>query len=547
MVFNRKNLQKKLWSDSVRELRHLRVALIALVITAGCWLIPKVSHAQWRSLDTYPKDFLTIGSYNNTTAITTTEFFAYFGGPSGILRYDIINREFIEPLSMNNGLVGTVILRMAVSFDDEKLWAETEFGVFLYERVFGYWVSSSRESMPRATGSYVDFEPIHNPPHGYTYFPDGILMDAVGRQFIIDPPYRDKFGYLWMSIQGFGLARSEIDGGDIEFLTFGILQDQVSSLLAVDQSLYVGGYLGSSLQGGITRGGLVRNGITRLDLRTGAFDYIEQGITYNFPEIDIASLSESQRSIFAGSVYGLHEFSKDSHTLLAYYDKSSGLPNTQVNDAIGYGDTIIVATESGLGILYSDTTGAVSLQRSYLTNFHVFALEPEYFTSKLKKRTVSKTRPRYIWIGAENGAYRLNVKTLKLKKMTDPELILSGYVYEIRVHGSDIWLMADGGLVRIGLQTGESESYLEINYFTDHTSMAINDELVAIGTRSGLVLIPYSDSDGKRKKFIDVRLTETDGLASNDISAVEFAGDYLWIGTNRGLSRFWWNSPTRVY
>ncbi len=515
----------------------IRITLCALIFVAVFALFPAASRAQWKSLDTYRKDFLTIGSYTDITAITSTDFYAYFGGPSGVLRYDIINREFIEPLGMDNGLYGTRIRRMAASFDDEKLWVETDFGVFLYERVFGYWTQETDFPAHEATGAYVSPEPIHTPPLGYTYFPDGVLMNDAGQQFITDPIFQDKSGYLWMNIRGFGPARSEVDGGDLEFLPFGILESDVSALYSIGDTLIVGGYLGSSL----------RSGLTRINLSTGAFEYIDQGVYPGFPEVDVVSLGESERALLVGAPLGLYEISKKDHTPLAHYDKFTGLPNTQVNDAFGFGDTLIVATESGLGILYSDTTGAVSLRKNLLTGYRVYSLEPAYPGGKRKLPLSRRVRPRYIWIGAERGAYRLDVRTFSLKKLTDPELILESPVRKIRLNGSDLWLLAQDGLVRIGLQTGESESFLEVNRFTDQTSLAVNDELIAIGTQSGLAIIPYRKRDAKGKKSLAHRFTQNDGLVSNYITSVEFVDDFLWIGTDRGLSRFWWNNPIRVY
>jgi hypothetical protein len=37
--------------------------------------------------------------------------------------------------------------------------------------------------------------------------------------------------------------------------------------------------------------------------------------------------------------------------------------------------------------------------------------------------------------------------------------------------------------------------------------------------------------------------TVNDGLPSNDIKAVKFDGDYLWVGTDLGLTRFWHRHP----
>jgi len=517
--------------------RRFKRALVVTAVLVSWIFAPGPGRAQWKSLDTYRKDFLTIGSYTDITAITATDYYAYFGSSSGILRYDILNHEFIEPLGFDNGLSGTTIRRLAASFDDEKLWVETDLGVYLYERVFGYWTQESGFPALQTGGSYVSPEPIHNSPFGFTYFPDGILMDKAGRQYVTDPIYQDKSGYLWLGVRNFGPARSEVNGGDLEFLTFGLLENDVSALYRIGDTLLVGGYLQGS----------TRAGLTEIDLNTGIFDYVEQGVTQNFPENDVLSLGESNKALLVGSPLGLYEISKKDHSLLGHYDRFSGLPGTQVNASFGFGDTILVATEFGLGVLYGDSTGVVALRRNILEGRRVYCLEPVYPGGRRKPPLSSRVRPRYVWIGSEKGAYRLNVRTFKLKKLTDPELILDGPVRRIRIVGSNLWLLARDGLVRINVQTGKSESFPEVNRFTDHTSFAVNERLIAIGTQSGLALIPFQVKNGKRKQSTTIRFTTNDGLPSNYISSVEFVGDFLWIGSARGLSRFWWNDPARVY
>jgi ligand-binding sensor domain-containing protein len=46
-----------------------------------------------------------------------------------------------------------------------------------------------------------------------------------------------------------------------------------------------------------------------------------------------------------------------------------------------------------------------------------------------------------------------------------------------------------------------------------------------------------------KKRTRTYRLTTDDGLASNYVLSLRFDGDYLWIGTEKGLTRFFWNDP----
>ncbi len=493
--------------------------------------MPRSVLGQWGIVENYREDFLKIGNYTNLTAITSTNKYAYFAAADGVLRYDIINERWMEPLNFFGAFAGGVIYRLAASFDDEKLWAETDIGVFLYERLFGYWSEVNEFPAYEISGEIVRAEIVHTAPDGFSYFPDGSLLDRWGRQFYTDPIFRDRNGFLWMGVRGYGPAKSEVDGGQLSFIPFGLLQTWVSALTIVDGRLIIGGRIDGS----------PRVGLTLLDRATGEFEYIEQGLELDFPQIDVRSLGKSENSILVGTDLGLFEINRHNRSITGF-DRFSGLPNTRVNAAVGVGDTSLVGTQSGLAILYPDSAGIKEVARQALGFTAIYCLEPAWPSPKRKVPLGPNVRPRYVWMGAESGAYRIDMQSLKLKRLNDPEGVLDSPVRHIKMIGANLWLLAENGLVRVGLQSGEVESYPEINRYSGYTALAVNGQLVAIGTESGLTLFDYLKGGRMTHRF-----GFNDGLASNYITSLLFDGDYLWIGTDRGLSRFWWNNPTRVY
>lgn len=514
-----------------REPQLSRRLLFASLFFVPLTLMPLSASGQWPLVENYRKDFLTIGSYTNITAITSTNYYAYFASANGILRYEIINKRWMEPLNYFGAFAGSEVYRLASSFDDEKLWAETNLGVFLYERLFGYWSEVNEFPAYEISGETVRAEIVHTAPDGFSYFPDGSLLDRWGRQFYTDPIFRDRNGFLWMGLRGYGPARSEVDGGQLDLIPFGLLQTWVTALVIVDGRLIIGGRVDGS----------GRIGLTLLDRASGEFEYIEQGLELNFPQVDVRSLGSSENSILVGSNLGLFEINRRNREVTGY-DRFSGLPHTQVNAAVGIGDTSLVGTQSGLAILFPDSSGIKEVARQALGFTPIYCLEPAWPSPKRKVPLGPNVRPRHVWMGAETGAYRIDMQTLKLKRLSDPEGVLDSPVRHIKLVGANLWLLAENGLVRVGLQSGDVESYPEINRFQGHTALAVNGQLVAVGTESGLTLFDYLKG-GK----ITHRFTVNDGLVSNNITSLLFDGDYLWIGADLGLTRFWWNNPTRVY
>jgi len=45
---------------------------------------------------------------------------------------------------------------------------------------------------------------------------------------------------------------------------------------------------------------------------------------------------------------------------------------------------------------------------------------------------------------------------------------------------------------------------------------------------------------------LEREFTTQDGLPSNEVYELLLDGDYLWIGSDRGLTRFLWNDPDRI-
>jgi ligand-binding sensor domain-containing protein len=147
-----------------------------------------------------------------------------------------------------------------------------------------------------------------------------------------------------------------------------------------------------------------------------------------------------------------------------------------------------------------------------------------------------------LWIATEDGLFRFNPKTKKLQRFQDPTMILFGAVYDIYLHKTELWFAANDGLLRLDFKSGETEAFNDLKANRSIRSVAANDRIVAYGSDEGLKIIKLNE---KRKRLIE--LTRRDGLASNNIYTLLFEGEYLWIGSDRGLTRLWWKDQNFLY
>jgi len=146
-----------------------------------------------------------------------------------------------------------------------------------------------------------------------------------------------------------------------------------------------------------------------------------------------------------------------------------------------------------------------------------------------------------LWAATSAGAYRLNLGTGKLQYLRDPDMMLSGDVYDIEAFGDDLWFASRDGVLRLNRRTAATESFDMILPNHELHAIAVNDTILAAGSAQGLIMVYYNDEHRNRRLF-----TTEDGFPSNRIFSLVFDGDNLWVGSESGLSRFWWNNPDRI-
>ncbi len=135
----------------------------------------------------------------------------------------------------------------------------------------------------------------------------------------------------------------------------------------------------------------------------------------------------------------------------------------------------------------------------------------------------------------------MNLLNGRLRKFQDPHAIVFNRVYSIKHHQQKVWLASDGGLVGIDLESGVTYPFVSISRGFYGRALAVNDQIVATASTNGLTLYFLDQDPPLEREF-----TTQDGLPSDEIYELLLDGDYLWIGSDRGLTRFLWNDPDRI-
>jgi len=469
----------------------------------------------------FPSDLssktVTYSNFSFVRDVASTISHVYFVTTSGIIRYNKMEDRWEEPLTNNSNLNQNDFFRVYPDRFDSKLYAVTSNGNYEYDILFKSWFPVN--DIPIVDNDYIRLSPpdVMFPPAGELYSPDGYLVDKFGRQFGFETIIDDRSGNLWIGSWGYGCAWAPKNSNVIEHLPYGLLQDKVDALYNDNGTLLISG----------ATSGAYRTGISIFYPDDNWFDYIESGVDGFFDRYDITCFEADDDYIYAGTELGLLIFNKESFTIERRINERNGLPGNYVYALELIGDSLFVGTSKGLGYLNMGNDSLSYIRPQQFSNIEIYD-----FTS-----TDSS-----LWLATSAGAYQLNFKSGLLQKFQDPYLIIFSQALQVEHFDHKIWFSSETGMVSLDLESGETIPYKNLKPRFTRNSIAINDKIAAITTDIGFKIIYYN----RKNNIIEREFTESDGLPSSYVNTLLFDGDYLWIGTDKGLTRFLWNDPFRV-
>jgi ligand-binding sensor domain-containing protein len=459
---------------------------------------------------------VTYADFNFVNSVAASMTHVYFATTEGIIRYNRLQDRWEDPLTGAEGLDNEDVTRIWVDVFDKDLYAETSNGLYEYDSLFDRWFTAAELPMLDNNSVHINPPVIMHPPIGFTYGADGLLVDRYNRQFYIHDILDDQGGVLWIGTWGYGPAEAGSTSKQIDLLPYGLLQNRVNALFKQDSLLWLGG----------SRDYGNRFGISVFNLAENTFSYIESGLDSDFPAVDINCLSGDDTCLYVGTPAGLFCLDKETKGVTRNYSTRSGLSDDNVLCVKVVGDSIFVGTAGGLNVILSSKDSVGVIRPSQFFGEVIYDLE-----------LVDST----LWIAGSSGAYRLKLPSGKLQKFQDPHAVLFNQVYDIEQYGDNLWFASDDGLIRLSIKTGETEPFRLTNQKITPRALAVNDTIAAVASDKGMTVIFY-----KNKKQLIREFTTEDGLASNTVYSLWLDGDYIWIGTDRGLTKFLWNNPGRV-
>ena len=463
-----------------------------------------------------PGQVVTYADFSRVVYVASSMALTYYATTEGVIVYDKLRERWDEPLTGTPGLDHEDIDRVWVDTFDDKLFVRTGIGLYEFDPLFEKWYPTTELPTLENPSHHVGPPDVMFGPVGFLYYPEGSLADNYGRDFALSDVLDDGSGDLWIGTWGTGPARSRKGSGSIELIPFGLIQNRVNAVFNDSGLFWVGGAVTDPY----------RTGITIFDPDELEFDYVESGLEREFPVVDVNCLTGTEDYILIGTSDGLLFLDRRTERVSERITTRLGLIDNNVLSLAQVGDSVFVGTASGLSLLTSVDDELQLVRPREFLNKIIYDLE-----------LVDSS----LWIATNSGAYRLKLSTGQLQLFQDPEQFLFSDVYDIEAYSNSLWLAGNEGALRVDLTTAETTPYRIFTTNFTPRALAVNGEIAVIAADRGISVISYLYDPPRTRDF-----TIDDGLPSNYVFSLEMDGDYLWIGSEKGLTRFWWNNPNRV-
>ena len=466
-----------------------------------------------------PGDWVDYTNFRYVTSVAADNDVVYFGTTGGIIRYDRFADKWLDPITTVNGLPSDVINELAYDIQYDELWVITDRGTGKYNITFESWYDNDNFPQNLVINNWNPTAfPTLFMPFRYDYS-GGVITDPNMQSFQITVGYSDQFDYL-MYVGTWGMGTGVIDTDHIQFtpLTYGPYNYNIYKIVSVDKSLWFGNDYS-----------LTDRAITNYNLRQKEWSYYQPQFITGLGETEITSGIKVGNDTWLGSTSGLIMVTNDGgfRTLQTF----AGLPSNAVYSLARYGNFIYVGTDDGLGILSPKGTEPDSAFKAPLTGDYL-----------LRGHTVNSllVHDSTLYIATEYKVYSYNSSQLQFKELDTPGNDLSWGATDIFSDGANLFFAGRFGVVIVN-PANDSSSVATDPSLNDRwvlNELYCNSKFIFAATNLGLWKYRRSDQ-------VTYLYTTADGLPVNEVNSVIGDGNHLWLGTDAGLIRFFWNSPGR--
>ncbi len=498
----------------------------------------------------------------------------YFAVEDGVLVYSHHKGEWLEPITASNGLSQYPVLLVWQNAVTQDVWIVTPDYVFTYDELSGWMSRMPLPVDPNFSGSYdigsseryfivsatspesgdrhsalfskaagtfetwgsnhdldinwdnVDW--IHSISSSlndvYESLPvqtvEAGSFDSDGKLHLDGHP-RNSLGEVssltgdrtvgdsFLSTYGMGIFHQKIVGGNFSSLPFGLLSPDVIAMSVYDEQLVIGG----------------RAGLTFMDSTAFSYDEAIRDIAFDYSFItDIDVINNDLLIAGRGGVFRSAPEEGGWNRLITKKDLIS---KRIYSIATGNGGNIMIATERN-AYLYHES--GLVLRTLFPDGLDWPVFDIKYAENKFYLSTYYGL---YVYDELTEG-FTLKINSSGSKVPIDGDVAIDP-IYESVLFNDQIWTSTHRGLMMFDFLIENGKFHLSPRAPFKPRGLTVAGKSVWIGSDIGLYSFSSKSSSWRH-------YTISDGLISNFVTELIAKDDYIWVGTNLGLTRIKWKN-----
>lgn len=499
-------------------------------------------------------DWVSYTDFRYVTSISVGYQDVYFGTTGGVTRYDRYLNRWDAPYTTSDGLSENWIERVAFDPATEYVWCLTRSGfVNYYQPTEKRWHTAPAfpEGLLATEPPKVKY-PDFFTEFQYTFLAEGdeaMIQDRNLRTYPLQQSVVDNWDNMWIATWGLNVGVADLRTQRLEMMRFGLIEPNVAALIFDGDEMWFGGI--GQLQGS--------QGITRYNRKSGDWVYFEARYIDGLRSDNVTSMAADSQHVWFGTYSGLAQLKKGKRSWKTF-TILDGLSDNEVIDLALDENLLWIGTAFGLCSM-DVRTGAISrIANENLATAIVYDVEVDESA---------------IWLATNRGLFSRPKGRGEWEFFVDREGHLGGVVAEIAADSGTVWFaalptwaadeklflktqvhrLATGKptvagkeplpiaffLSMLDKRTGQWQQHFPPGTFPFSTihDLAVNDRSVWIATDEGALKFDRQRSTWRR-------FTTKDGLLDNTVQTMLLDGDYIWFGTVKGATRFYWNDPLRI-
>lgn len=511
-------------------------------------------------------DWLTIKNCNYVTSVSESHNYIFFGTLGGIIPYEKFN-DYEEPAyTTSDGLADDEI--SAVFFDNATsyLWAAHRRGLSFLSPVADRWetpyrfknkdqkienIGSNNKNillqtnhglviLDNQTGkpmkingeinaddTYwstvigegpIPLEGIYNIDDGFILQPDGVVKDHEFREYDLNLMYVNSQKDIYGGIFGLGYLTGCDNLKMVSVHSSGLLKNYVNAIALSDKFMWIGGMDDSRMNE------IDRTGISQYDFVNQQWKYYEDFSIHGLASGKIYDISYSNNKLAVATLEGVSVYDLKENKWRRY-STFDGLWDNEVKCLLVENDMVLAGSEFGLNEINLKNS---EIKRIYLTDTETL----------IKIFKIENSQNNY-WIGTNNGIYAINKKDNSVKhfdfygrEIKNGKKIAFN-CYAITSDENNVIFKGDNFFMHYNSEKNEWKNLPDYDREAGVHDMDLFGQYLWIGTDKGARFMNVETQEWEKYGYVD-------GLGGERVFKVLIDGDWVWFGTDNGLTKYNW-------